>query len=141
VSQEAPDGDALEALGPKLAQIAPERRLELDGAALDERHDGERRAEGLGERGDVEDRVERHRCRLGDEPAPSVRAVQEDLVAPPDEDDDPGNLAGGDRVVRGFVDAGEVRRLGGGERRREQEKQERDARHTLMTHVTILALI
>src|SRR5207247_6822103 len=40
VRQDSPSGDALEALVPELAQVAPERRVELDRATLDERHDG-----------------------------------------------------------------------------------------------------
>src|SRR5438132_517629 len=103
-------------------------------------NDGERGAEGLRERGDVEDRVERHRRGLGDEPPRAVRAVQEDLVAQPDEDDHPRHLSGRHRVVRGLVDSGEVR-LGGGDRRGEREEHERDVREALRAHVTILALV
>src|SRR5437870_5189293 len=139
VGQDPPDGDGLEPPATELTQIAPERLVELDRAALDERHHGERRAEGLRERGDVEDRCEHHRRGLGNEPARGVRAVQEDLVAPPDEDDDAGDLPGGHQGVRGCIDAGEVRRLGGGERWPEEEQeQERDA---LSAHLTILALL
>ena len=140
VGQDPPDGDPVEGPAPELPQVAPERRVELDRAPLDEGHDGKRGAEGLRERGDVEDRVGRHRRGLGDEPAPAVRTVQEDLVAQPDEDDDARDLSGNYCVARGLVDGDEVR-LGGADRWGEREQQECDVRETLRAHVTILALV
>jgi hypothetical protein len=123
VRQHAPDGDLVERPRAKFLQVSAQRRVELHAALLDEHHDGDRRAERLRERGDVEHGVRRHRVRLGHERAPAVGTVIEHLVAASDEHHDAGDLTGGDGVSRGGVDGREIRRLGAGGERSDHEEE------------------
>ena len=125
VREHASHRHALERLAAELLQILSERRVELHGAALDERHHRERRAERLGQRGNVEDRVEGHRLGIRHERAPAERPLVQDLVAEPDQDDGARHLTGRrDRLDR-FVDGGEVVGLGvGGGGKQEHEERE-----------------
>jgi len=90
--------------------------------------------------------VDRHRRRLGEQAARSVRAVEQDVIAAADHDDCAGDLAAGDGLVCGVVDSGKIERAGdvtrrseGGRGKREQRDQ-RYAGHTSNEHVRILAL-
>ena len=139
--QQAPERDAAERPAAKLAQVPPEGCVERDAAALDERHHRERRAERLGERGEVEDRVLGHRLGRGQEPARAVRAVEEHAVALADEDDRAGQLARGDGVAGGLVDGGEVARARGGGDEQEDERERRRACDASGHHAAILALL
>ena len=69
VRQQAPDGHVAEGRRVELLHVAAERRLEVDPPLLPQHQDGRRRRHDLGERGDVEDRVDRHRLRHRDQGA------------------------------------------------------------------------
>ena len=141
VREQPADRHHLVGVAAKLPQVAAERRVELHLAALDERHHGQRRAERLGQRGDVEDRVLGHRDVLRDHAPQAPRAPIDDLVAPSDHHDDTGDLAGGHHFERGLVDPAPVlrRRVGRRQRQRERKGQE-DGRTERHEHAPILLL-
>ena len=126
VREQPPDRDHVVRASAEFFEIPPERPVELDLTALDERHHGERRAERLRQRRDVEDRVLGHRHVIGHHAPRAPRAPIDDLVAAPEEDDDAGNLARSDRVDRGFVDAAPVLRRHAGRGQRERDEQDRE---------------
>ena len=82
-----------------------------DAAILDQRHHRRRRRHHLGERGDVENRVERHRLRRGLHRAVAEGATIEHLVSAAGDDDGAGNLSGGDRLLDQRLDQREPRRV------------------------------
>ena len=130
VRQDPPDRDLRVGRAAELFEVPAQRRVELDRAALHEREDGQRRTDGLRERGNVEDRVARHRGRLGHEAPEAPRAVQEDVVAAPDEHDHTRDLAGDDGLGGRLVDGREVEGLrsdGGGHGEHDERRRAQDA--------------
>jgi len=147
VGQESPDRDLIELLAAVFPKVPPDRSVELDRAPLDECHHGQRRPDRLREGGDVEDRVDRHRGWIRKQAARPVRPLEQNVVATADEDHDPGDLAAGDGVVRGFIDSGKIERSGYASRwrqsdrgRRDDQDEKHDADETRNDHHRILAL-
>src|SRR5215470_16827425 len=112
VGQEPSDRDLVELLVSELLEVSSEGGIELDRAPLDQAHDRQGGPEGLGEGGQVEDRVGRHRNRMREQTAGSVRAMEQDVVAAADQYHHARNLAARDGVVGGLVDTGEIRGSG-----------------------------
>ena len=89
-------------------------------ALLDQHHHAGRRRHDLGERGEVEDRVERHRLDRRDQRAAADRLLIEDPVAAADQHHRAGQLLLGDcllherldRVEPALVDRGRLARVG-----------------------------
>ncbi len=112
VREDPADRHVPELATPEFAQIGTERRVEPEPVPLDQCHDRERGAEGLRQRGDVEDGVLGHRLRVRDHLAPAEGTVIEDVVRLADDDHGAGNLAGRDDRLHRLVDGGEFGGLG-----------------------------
>ena len=108
----------------ELAEITAERRVELDGPALHQRHHGQRGAHGLGQRGDVEHGVDVHRLGVGDQPPEPPGALEQDLVTAADEHDDAGDLPRLDGFPGDVVHRAEVGGLGGSHASAEQDRDQ-----------------
>jgi hypothetical protein len=104
--EHAADGDPLERAPAELLEVLSERRVEVDGASLHQRHDREGGAERFRKRGNIENRVRSHGDRLREERPVAEGPVIEDLVAATDEDDDPGDVAGRDSVAGSGIHGG-----------------------------------
>ncbi len=104
VGEQAPQRDTL---GSKLLQLREQRRdllVEREAPAVDERQGNAGADERLGQRGEVEDRVRRHRPRMRHDARRPERLVQEHLAAMADEGHRPRHDAVVDRGLDGGAD-------------------------------------
>ena len=100
--------------GGQLGQVPRDGGVEVQSPVLGEGQDGGSRRDDLGQRGEIEDRVDGHRL-LGGPDGPEAESLPvEDPIAPPDEDHRAREVAGGDGIANGLVDGvGPVRRVRG----------------------------
>jgi hypothetical protein len=143
VGEHAFDRHVLERAAAELPEVTPQRGVELELALLPQVHDRDGGPEGLGQGGDVEDGVERHRLPPGDERLPPPGPVVQRIAAAPHQDHHPGHLGPHHGGAGGLVHAGEVRRVDG-VRGAGQSQQHHDQCEDLQAlsdgHAAILAL-
>ncbi len=130
VGEALANGDVLLAVRSEFGHVMSDGVVDTDLALLVELHDGSRGDKVLGERGHVEDGVFGHCFARWLKRAHAVGAMEDDLPAMPDDDDRAGQLIVRNGVVDDGVDWGKgqrrrrrgnsCRRLGDGERRRDQ---------------------
>ncbi len=114
VREQVADGDVALPVALEAGDVAGHRIDQPQPAFFDQLHHAGRRRDDLGQRGRVEDRVERHRlARRQRGPRPD-RLPDEDAIAVPDDDHRARQLLRGDRVVDQRMDARRQRRLGAG---------------------------
>ena len=82
-----PDRDVALAVALEPGNEGRHRIVQAHAALLDQLHHRRRRRDDLGQRGEVEDRVERHRLGRRHDRALAVRLFEDDRVAAPDEHD------------------------------------------------------
>ncbi len=87
-----------------LRDVLRERIVEADGAPLDQHHDARRGRDGLGERGQIEDGVRRHRLAIRLHLAQAVRAPEDDAVVTPHDHDRSRHASAGDGILDRRVD-------------------------------------
>src|SRR5687768_2346405 len=92
--------------------VGRDRIRESHATLLHEPHYGRRRSHDLGQGGEVENRVERHRLDGRDDGTLPVGFLEENLVTTSDEDDRSRRLLRGDRLFDQPIDAGKTCRVG-----------------------------
>ena len=91
------DGDLSLAVALEARNVGGHTIVEPDPALLDEHHDARRRRDDLGERRQIENRVERHRFGSRHERPIPDRLLVQNPIASPDEDDGAGEFLVRDR--------------------------------------------
>ncbi len=114
VRQQVADGDAVLSVFSKLRNECRDRIGEADPAVFNQRHHGRSRRDDLGQRREVEDRVERHGLDRWLHGAIAVRAPEHDGVSPADDHDGAGCLFGCDRLVDDGIQPIEPRQIEAG---------------------------
>jgi hypothetical protein len=99
VRQEVADGDVALAVAFEAGNVGRDAVIQPDPPVLHKHHHGRRGGHDLGERGEVEDRVQGHRLGRRFDGAPPERLLVEDLVAAADDHDGPRQLSRLDRFL------------------------------------------